>query len=125
RYTRVLLTLLLYIVVHPGITAQLYYNFQLSSKLAAIREYHADLISTRKREAEESQRLLRPTVERKIASEREKDGLIIVEALYGNLRILNDGITKENEGEVFDVTVAVQALVHDSQLVIPGGRSKV
>ncbi|CAG8588809.1 7182_t:CDS:2, partial [Paraglomus brasilianum] len=95
-----------------------------ADKLAAIREYHADLISTRKREAEESQRLLRPTVERKIASEREKDGLIIVEALYGNLRILNDGITKENEGEVFDVTVAVQALVHDSQLVIPGGRSK-
>ncbi|CAG8463900.1 2826_t:CDS:10 [Paraglomus occultum] len=94
-----------------------------ADKLAAIREYHAELISTRKREAEESQRLLRPTVERKIASEREKDGLIIVEALYGNLRKLNDGITTEG-GEVFDVTVAVQALVHDSQLVIPGGRSK-
>jgi DnaJ homolog subfamily C member 11 len=83
------------------------------------------LISARKREAEESQRLLRPTVERKVASERAKDGLIIVEALYGNLRALRDGLTEKNVEEVFDVTVAVQALVHDSQLVIPGGRSKV
>ena len=47
-------------------------------------------------------------------------GLVILEALYGPLER-----DEAAEGLDLDVTVALQALVHRSQLYIPGRRSKV
>jgi DnaJ family protein C protein 11 len=91
--------------------------------LAALRERNAERIANRRREAEEAQRLLRLSVERKINAERERHGLVIVEALYG--KIPQRYVANSTCDEVFDVTIAIQALVHDSQLIIPGGRSKV
>lgn len=59
-------------------------------------------------------------------AERDKEnGLIILEAWYGNLSRIRE-ITSENlPQEIIDVRIPVQALVHDSQLTIPGGHSKV
>ncbi|CAG8520921.1 5444_t:CDS:10 [Diversispora eburnea] len=96
-----------------------------SEKLARLRERHAEYISNRKSDAEESIQLLKPSVERKIEAEREKEnGLIILEAWYGNLSRIKD-ITSENlPKEILDVRIPVQALVHESQLTIPGGYSK-
>ncbi|RHZ76473.1 hypothetical protein Glove_197g58 [Diversispora epigaea] len=96
-----------------------------TEKLARLRERHAEYISNRKSDAEESIRLLRPSVERKIEAEREKEnGLIILEAWYGNLSRIKE-ITPENQPkEILDVRIPVQALVHESQLTIPGGYSK-
>jgi hypothetical protein len=64
-------------------------------------------------------------------------GLIILSATYGNLKSFSSaglaGGVPEKEGstaepkrraDFIDVTVALQALVADSQLVIPPGRSK-
>lgn len=50
-------------------------------------------------------------------------GLVVVDARYGPREEGEDegGV----QGLVVDVTVPVQALVNNSQLVIPGGRSKV
>jgi len=94
-----------------------------AEKLAALRELHAEHIENRKREAMEAIRLLLPSVERKIEAEREKDGLVILEACYGNISSLREVLLNE-KNDVIDVRIPVQALVHDSQLTIPGGYSK-
>lgn len=93
-------------------------------KLAALRELHAEYIENRKKEAIEAIRLLLPSVERKIETEKVKDGLVILEAWYGNISSLRDVPLNEKK-DVADVRIPVQALVHDSQLTIPGGYSKV
>ncbi|PKC72117.1 DnaJ-domain-containing protein [Rhizophagus irregularis] len=94
-----------------------------AEKLAALRELHAEYIENRKKEAIEAIRLLLPSVERKIETEKVKDGLVILEAWYGNISSLRDVPLNEKK-DVADVRVPVQALVHDSQLTIPGGYSK-
>lgn len=86
-----------------------------AEKIQELRKVHADFIARQKKEAEEAIELLRDSTGRKMKQEKDKDGLVIIEALYGNL----------NAGLVADVTVAVQALVNDSQLSMPGGHSKV
>ncbi|KAF9027977.1 hypothetical protein CPC16_008198 [Podila verticillata] len=85
-----------------------------AEKIQELRKVHADFIERQKKEAEEAIELLRESTGRKTKQEKDKDGLVIIEALYGNL----------NAGLVADVTVAVQALVNDSQLSMPGGHSK-
>ncbi|RGB27150.1 hypothetical protein C1646_769502 [Rhizophagus diaphanus] len=94
-----------------------------AEKLAALRELHAEYIENRKKEAIEAIRLLLPSVERKIEAEKVKDGLVILEAWYGNISSLRDVPLNEKK-DVADVRIPVQALVHDSQLTIPGGYSK-
>ncbi|RIB26502.1 hypothetical protein C2G38_2012505 [Gigaspora rosea] len=97
-----------------------------AEKLAILRERHAEFISTRKREAEEAIRLLQPSVERKVEAEMTKDnGLIILEAWYGNFAHIKEASTENQYGDVFDVKIPIQALVFESQLIIPGGYSKV
>ncbi|KAF9423309.1 hypothetical protein BGZ94_008349 [Podila epigama] len=85
-----------------------------AEKIHELRQVHAEFIANQKKEAEEAMELLRESTARKTKQEREKDGLVIVEALYGNL----------NAGLVADVTIAVQALVNNSQLSMPAGHSK-
>lgn len=82
-----------------------------------------------------------------VAREREKNGLIVLEAHYGLASAFSErgirrtrrsegegngmGEKEEEEGEgeeeqvVIDVTIPVQALVADSRMHIPGGRGKV
>lgn len=71
------------------------------------------------REIEETTLLLRETARKHTHAEKSKEGLVVLEALYG---------TTEPDPEardlVVDVTVAIQALVHKSQLYIPGHRAK-
>ena len=93
--------------------------------MAAFRERHAEHIENRKREALEAIRLLLPSVERKVEVEKEKDGLVILEAWYGNASSLNGEVPLNELSDVIDVKIPVQALVHESQLTIPGGYSKV
>ena len=86
-----------------------------AEKLRELRRVHAEFIARQKKEAEEATSLLRESTARKTKQEQETNGLVIVEAVYGNV----------NAGLVADVTIAVQALVNNSQLVMPGGHSKV
>ena len=62
---------------------------------------------------------MRESTAHKTRQEQEKDGLVVVEALYGNLSAASE------LGLVADVTIAVQALVNNSQLNMPAGHSKV
>ncbi|KAG0342182.1 hypothetical protein BG004_005719 [Podila humilis] len=85
-----------------------------AEKIQELRKVHAEFIANQKKEAEEAMELLRESTARRTKQEQDKDGLVIIEALYGNL----------SAGLVADVTVAVQALVNNSQLSMPGGHSK-
>lgn len=81
-----------------------------------LREAKADVV----RAAEETMSLLRDTARRHMEAEASKDGLVIVEARYGPA----DQDDESAKGLDIDVTIPVQALVNNSQLYIPGGRSK-
>ncbi|KAH9962184.1 hypothetical protein BC827DRAFT_232105 [Russula dissimulans] len=72
------------------------------------------------REIEEMGLLLRETARKHIHAEKSKEGLVILEASYGPT-----DLDPEARDLVQDVTIAIQALVHKSQLYIPGHRSKV
>ncbi|KAF9183668.1 hypothetical protein BGZ51_003871 [Haplosporangium sp. Z 767] len=89
-----------------------------AQKVQELRKVHADFIATQKKEAKEAIDLLRESTVRKTRQEQEEDGLVIIEALYGNLTAAPE------LGLVTDVTIPVQALVNRSQLSIPGGHSK-
>ncbi|GJE93752.1 DnaJ and DUF3395 domain-containing protein [Phanerochaete sordida] len=81
-----------------------------------LREAKADIV----RAAEETVSLLRDTARRHMEAEASKDGLVIVEARYGPI----DQDDESTKGLDIDVTIPLQALVNNSQLYIPGGRSK-
>lgn len=81
-------------------------------------------------EAEDAIRLMTRSAESKLSAERSRNGLIILHADYGIASAFTDrGIRRADEDEhggptVIDVTVPLQALVTDSRVTIPGGRSK-
>ncbi|KAI1315551.1 hypothetical protein EDD11_000624 [Mortierella claussenii] len=89
-----------------------------AAKVLELRKVHQDFIATQKKEAEEAMELLRESTVRKMKQEQEKDGLVVLEAHYGNLSAAPE------LGLVADVTIAVQALVNNSQLTMPAGHSK-
>ncbi|GAA5803597.1 hypothetical protein EDC94DRAFT_610938 [Helicostylum pulchrum] len=93
----------------------------IKEKINELREEHAEYLANRKQEALDAQSLMSDIAERKKKQEENKpDGLVIVQAWYGNLENLDNGI---DEG-VIDVTIVIQTLVHESRLTIPGGHSK-
>jgi len=71
------------------------------------------------REIEEMTLLLRETARKHTHAEKNKEGLVVLEASYGPI-----DSDPEARDLAVDVTVAIQALVHKSQLYIPGHRSK-
>ncbi|KAG0050720.1 hypothetical protein BGZ83_004504 [Gryganskiella cystojenkinii] len=91
---------------------------QRQEKLKELRQVHAEFIATQKKEAQEAIDLLRESTDRKRQYEQDRDGLVIIEAVYGNLQAAPE------LDLVADVTIPVQALVNNSQLSMPGGHSK-
>ncbi|KIP02137.1 hypothetical protein PHLGIDRAFT_130897 [Phlebiopsis gigantea 11061_1 CR5-6] len=81
-----------------------------------LREAKSDIV----RAAEETVSLLRDTARRHSEAEASRDGLVIVDARYGPTEYGDDAV----QGLDVDVTIPLQALVNNSQLYIPGGRSK-
>ena len=123
----------------------------LYRKLDEIREQNAELIQSRRVDAQEAIELMKDSVARKVESELSRDGIIIISALYGKLppslsaRILSlqgmknmtDNINRhissiinselnlpQHESSFIDVTIPVQSLVQNGQLHISGGHSK-
>ena len=90
-------------------------------------EKNAEVIRRSKKEAEAARKLLHNVVQRKRRAEREKNGLIIVEAFYGSLEATTvqdgDGPGARPEDLIVDVTSAVQFLVDDSKLELHKVRS--
>ncbi|OCF76079.1 hypothetical protein I204_03377 [Kwoniella mangroviensis CBS 8886] len=101
---------------------------RLRERINELREENKDFILQKKHEALDAVSLMEREVEKKIRTERERNGLIIVSAHYGSSSSFTSrGIKqseKEDEEEIIDVTIPVQALVQDSKLYIPGGKGK-
>jgi len=95
-----------------------------------LREENAEFITQKRSEAEDAIRLMTRSAETKTTTERSKNGLIILHADYGLASAFTDrGIRHPEEDQhggpmVIDVTIPIQALVQDSKVTIPGGRSK-
>ncbi|KAI0065244.1 DnaJ-domain-containing protein [Artomyces pyxidatus] len=75
--------------------------------------------SSLRREVEETVSLLKETARKHMLTEKAKEGLIIMEATYGPT-----DPDPEARDLIVDVTIPLQALVHKSQLYIPGHRPK-
>lgn len=83
-----------------------------------------ETLSRRKMEAEQATLLMRPLVENRQAIEREEGGLVILRAEYGVRALKSESKTNWRLGEVVDVTVALAALVNESQISLPRGLDK-
>ncbi|GAA6024573.1 hypothetical protein JCM10207_008657 [Rhodosporidiobolus poonsookiae] len=101
---------------------------RLSGKLKELRKEHAEYIREKRQEALDAQALLSEHVRKRRQEEESKNGLIIVEAVYGVLEAVEgDGkVTDAAELRWLDVAAPLQALLPPSvsQLTIPAGRSK-
>ncbi|GAA94531.1 uncharacterized protein L969DRAFT_83905 [Mixia osmundae IAM 14324] len=94
------------------------------TKLAELRKEHASLLEERKRGAEDAVVLLTDLANRRMTQERATDGLVITRAVYGVVSETSSQKVTTAELKEIDVTIALQALVLDGQLIIPKGRSK-
>ncbi|BGP19685.1 hypothetical protein JCM10213_001861 [Rhodosporidiobolus nylandii] len=100
---------------------------RLSGKLKELRKEHAEYIREQRKAALDAQALLSEHVRKRVAEEEAKNGLVIVEAIYGVLEaVAEDAKIPEDERRWVDVTVPLQSLLPPSvsQLTIPSGRSK-
>ena len=133
-------SLILGTIVIPGVSiASLQYFYltprstrQVAERLKRLREERKEEMAEKRKEAIEAIELLREQVERKAESERAKDGLVIIEAVYTGT---GSGVEPdEADKTALDVRIPVQALItarrgaleaeSSSILAIPGGRSK-
>ena len=98
-------------------------------RVTELRQQHAEFIAQKKAEALESVSILEKPTASRLAAEKQKKGLVIVEAYYGHVDSFTPRGMREQHDEdggerYIDVTIPIQALVADSKLVIPGGRGK-
>ncbi|KAK0546126.1 hypothetical protein OC846_005406 [Tilletia horrida] len=154
--------LVVFITVVPAVAyTALHYGYlvptkrkRISKKVAELRSESRDLIEERYRAAVDAKALLREQARKRATTERNRGGLVIVEAWYGARssfpaprdaspeelldlawsaragqqapapELGTEGIDIESLPPVWDVTVALQNLVNNGQLIIPGGRPK-
>ena len=88
----------------------------------------AKLCDIKRRNALLDVELMRETLRGIVSREWQKQGVVIVRALYGEMPERVDmyrTLREQAFGEVIDVTKPVQYLVHESKILIPAGNSKV
>lgn len=92
---------------------------------ADARRRNRGAIRRARQEAVAQQGLMRETVHRQIEAEERANGLIVVQALYGQLVSSNHADDLDDELPlVTDVAVPLQCLVKDHKLELPKGQSK-
>lgn len=91
---------------------------QRLQELEDLREERKKEMSERKKEAVAAIELMQETVERIVATEKAKHGLIVLEAWYGCLFSTQTGSDPLSPPKVTDVRIPLQCLVLDSKLVL-------
>jgi hypothetical protein len=92
-----------------------------TKKLERVRREREEYIKQQKVKAEQYRSLMEEKVSQKREEEEEKNGLVVVHAIYGKLpdksqqRDADAGFDPENNGFAIDVTVPLQFLVENSQ----------
>ncbi|CAK9292552.1 unnamed protein product [Gordionus sp. m RMFG-2023] len=109
-----------YFIVQP------YMARQDKKKLDEEKEFFADKLFEKKKEAEASIDLMKESYNKIKTSEKTRMGLIINKALYGNLSSIPEyqytiSGNAIGDSSAADVTVPLQCLVQDSRLNIPKG----
>jgi DnaJ family protein C protein 11 len=89
------------------------------------RHRNRGAIRRARQEAVTQQGLMRETVHRRIESEERVSGLVIVQALYGQLVASNLEAQDDDLPLATDVTSPLQCLVKDHKLELPTGQTKV
>lgn len=90
-----------------------------AERLAELRVEHAKELLDRRIEAESERALLEEQANRRATNERGRGGLVVLRASYRPAKP-----DDAPDVEALDVVVPLQALVTNSQLIIPGGKSK-
>ncbi|GJJ10527.1 hypothetical protein Clacol_004753 [Clathrus columnatus] len=88
------------------------------SQLQNTLKIHGERIKQKKKDTEQTIDMLSDHAHRRVEHERNIGGLVILKGTY------IAGGEEDEEMLSIDVTVPLQVQVHDSQLIIPGGRSK-
>ncbi|KAG4301059.1 hypothetical protein PCK1_002758 [Pneumocystis canis] len=83
-------------------------------KISAIKKEYQERLNIKRKKAEEFLHLMYDMVHRKQYYEKQKEGLFIIKAVYGDF----------TTGDIIDVTIAIAALVNESQLIIHNGFPK-
>lgn len=83
-----------------------------------VKETNRQRIIEKKKEAEAAVDLMKATVERIIADEEKKKGLLIIEARYGKFMEESGDTDASNNDITIDVTIPLQCLVRDSKLLL-------
>lgn len=112
----------------------------IKKRLDELRELNAEVLTQRQAEAKEAIQLMQTSVTKKLGQEIEKNGLVIIEAVYGvlppsktkpqarsiasSLSPFSPLLHPRNSAKFIDVTVPIQNLVANSQVFISGGFSK-
>ena len=113
----------------------------LKKRLEDLRESNAAILLQRENEALEAIQLMKSSVTKKLDQEIEKNGLVIVEAIFGilprseaksmpgrNITIstspFSTVLNPSKSSKFIDVTIPIQNLVLNSQVFISGGFSK-
>ena len=91
---------------------------QRLQELENLREERKKEMSERKKEAVAAIELMQETVERVVATEKARHGLIVLEAWYGCLFSTRTGSDPLSPPRVIDVRIPLQCLVLDSKLVL-------
>jgi DnaJ family protein C protein 11 len=102
---------------------------RIAGRVRELQREHADYTAQKRGEALEAQLAMERVVETRVATERRRNGLIILDAKYGRAdaftpRGYREATAEDGGPAVVDVTVALQMLVADSRLYIPAGRAK-
>lgn len=85
-------------------------------KLHKLREQSSSTLKERKREAEEAITLIQDSVNRRREDEESRNGLVIVEAWYGNLEVIQNHEENPDFPSKINVTLPLQSLIQNSQL---------
>jgi len=102
-----------------------YHKNDLQRKINIIKTANSEILAQRKQEAEDSIKLMAESIQKKIDIEKKNNGLIIIEALYGNSKLLKKMkklLYRQNKPdkplpeEIIDVTIPLQNMVNKSQL---------
>ncbi|KAG4106567.1 DnaJ-domain-containing protein [Neocallimastix lanati (nom. inval.)] len=109
-----------------------YQKNDMQRKINIVKTANSEILAQRKQEAEDSIKLMAEIVQRKIDIEKKNNGLIIIEALYGNTKLIKKMkklLYKQNKPnkplpkEIINVTIPLQNMINKSQLHL-GGYSK-
>lgn len=84
------------------------------------KETNAEKLAERQKEANIAVSLMQETY-RRIKEQESRNGLIILQAIYGNAEEISNISSEslETKDNIFDCTVQLQCLVRDSRLVLP------